>query len=962
MAAIRRNPAPPGPVTELLDRLHELHLAAGQPSVRRMAVRIGRGRISSSTIHNMFRGPRVPGWEYLELVVQELRGDTVEFLALWQAARLAEDAVAEPVPPSVLDGAVPPPRPAGEAAGQGRRVWSTEIPRRNPNFTGRAAELDRLAANLAARRPSGGPAIQVISGMGGLGKTEIATEYVHRHGDEYSIIWWIRSENHDRVRDALVELGRRLELRQAADGGERDRAIAAVLAALGTGARPSWLLVYDNATQPLDLQPYLPACVPGGHVIVTSRLRNWPGYIEADGVHLAPFTEDEAVTFLRRRVPGLALHHGLPREEDARRTDEARRLAAALGHLPIAAEHAGAYLAETRQSVGEYLDRFAENAHRLLSEQPADFPAPVSATWAVSTTLLSADAVHLFNACAFFSPEPIAAELFLDNGDAVTEPPELAAVLTSAQRFRAACGQLHRLSLAKVDGAHDLIQLHRVVQAVTRGRLRQDRPAMFHAYRRAVDALLAASDPGNPDRRGNDGVYDLSLQHLESEPGFLNSADPGLQRLIVDQVRRLHLRGGHVEAVRFGQRALAAWRGRFGADELPVLTLAVEVAIAMRMDGHDADARQLTLETLPLLRRSHGDEHEVTLLCANTYGADLRGRGQLGEALELDLSLLPKFERVFGVEHERTLNVRNNIAADYRRLGRYREALEYDRRTHRDRRRVLGTDDIRTLHSHDAVARDLRGLGAYQESLDTARRVVHAFEAVGGGENLDRLNARKGFAVALRKAGHHWDALRESEDVVQRYLDYLGPDRQYTLRAAANLISDRRAVSDLARAEELGREVLERCRAGFPYDLTYAVLTNLASVLRVTGRAEQARRYDLQAREGFIGVYGDRHPFTLAVTINYASDLAELGELAEAIRVGEEVLVKCRETLGEDHPDTLIAATNLALDRASAGDREAAGELLVDTVRRYERTLTLEHPEARAAIQRVRLTAEIEPY
>ena len=126
-------------------------------------------------------------------------------------------------------------------------------------------------------------------------------------------------------------------------------------------------------------------------------------------------------------------------------------------------------------------------------------------------------------------------------------------------------------------------------------------------------------------------------------------------------------------------------------------------------------------------------------------------------------------------------------------------------RTFEDRRRILGASDPRTLVSYNAVARDLRGLGLYQESLDIARKVVGAFAAAGGRENPDWLNARTGFAAALRKAGHHWDALQESEDVVQRYRDYLGPDHTDTLRAATNLINDRRAVGDLVRAEELGR-------------------------------------------------------------------------------------------------------------------------------------------------------------
>ncbi len=255
------------------------------------------------------------------------------------------------------------------------------------------------------------------------------------------------------------------------------------------------------------------------------------------------------------------------------------------------------------------------------------------------------------------------------------------------------------------------------------------------------------------------------------------------------------------------------------------------------------------------------------------------------------------------------------------------------------------------------------GLGRYQESLDVARKVVGAFAALGGRDSPDWLNARKGFAAALRKAGYYADAHRESEDVVRRYRDYLGPEHSYTLRAAANLINDRRAVGDLARAEELGREVQRRCRdAGFPPEFSYPALVGLASVLRLNGQAEEARRYDRQARDGLIEAYEDLHPFTLAASVNYVSDLAACGELAEAIRLGRDTLTKYRSVLGADHPDTLMAAANLAMDEAAAGNHAEADRLLADVLSRYEQTLTAEHPEARAAAQQVRLTAEIEPY
>ena len=64
---------------------------------------------------------------------------------------------------------------------------------------------------------------------------------------------------------------------------------------------------------------------------------------------------------------------------------------------------------------------------------------------------------------------------------------------------------------------------------------------------------------------------------------------------------------------------------------------------------------------------------------------------------------------------------------------------------------------------------------------------------------------------------------------------------------------------------------------------------NLASVLRVAGRPEQALPYDDLARRELIKIHGDRHPFTLSASINYASDLAACGRLAEAILLGREL-------------------------------------------------------------------------
>jgi tetratricopeptide (TPR) repeat protein len=970
-ATIKREPTPPGPVTDLFARLDDLHSRAGLPSMRQIATMAGRGSISSSTVHNIFRLARVPSWPLLEEVVMALGGaqDREEFLTLWDAAWRAEIEAESPVQDEVTRQGRPSARSRWAVPGNAepsRRIWSSEIPARNPDFTGRTGVLETIRGNLDSHQP---PNVQVISGMGGIGKTEIAAEYLHRNIDKYEIIWWIRAEHHDRVRDALVKLGQRLEVRQATTDTGRDRTIEAVLAALQSADRPSWLLVYDNAVNPLGLQKYLPASRPDGHIIITSRELAWHGYLQADSVEVSPFTPPEAISFLRRSVPRLATpgaRGALSADEDADRSREAGRLAEELGHLPIAIVHAAAYLAETRQTVDEYLSRFAENAHQLLSERPgdSDLPAPVSGTWAMSTALLTPDAEHLFNLSAFFSPEPIPVELFRQDTTDADDPPGLGDFLASPERFRAAASQLHRLSLLKVDGVRDLIQMHRVVQAVTRGRLRQDRTDLYYACRSAVDTLLARSDPGNPDHSSSDAAYDLSLQHLESDHRFLHSPDPALRALIIAQVRRLHLRGDHLDAMQFGQEALKIWREAFGEDDLQVLAMSVEVAIAMYTDGRAADARELILRVRPLLQQyTDGDGLKVLLLCEITHGAVLRARSQFRESLDLDTAILSAAEAAYGQYHERTLAIRHNIALDYRQLGRFQEALEADELTLKSRQRLHGPSDLLTLGSGIAVAHDLRNLGRYQESLDMARTVVRALEELGGRENPYWLIACDGFATALRKAGHHWDALQESEHVVQRSRDYLGSDHVQTLQAATNLINARRAVGDLAGAEALARETRALCLESSPPDaLLHAGLVNLASVLRLGEHHDEALLYDEQARKGLIRIYGDRHPYTLAANINIASDLVAQGRLGEAIQLGHETLDKCRHVLGENHPDTLMAQANLSIDEAAAGDQDSSEQRRDDVLRRYGETLTLEHPEARAARDGIRLTAEIDPY
>src|SRR6202522_1499991 len=239
---------------------------------------------------------------------------------------------------------------AGQKPGRaGPRLWN--IPARNLTFTGRDDLLAAVREQLLAGHAT---VVQALHGMGGVGKTQLAAEYAHRCAGSYDLAWWINAEQGGLIADQVADLGQALGCVPAAGGSQAVR--AAVLAELRHRGR--WLLIFDNAEAPVDVASWLPG--DGGHVLITSRERGWDEI--ATPVEVDVLTRAESIEMLRRRVRRLA-------EADA------DRLAAGLGHLPLAIAQAARVIGHTGTPGSQYLSLLKTRAGQLLDQgAPGSYP------------------------------------------------------------------------------------------------------------------------------------------------------------------------------------------------------------------------------------------------------------------------------------------------------------------------------------------------------------------------------------------------------------------------------------------------------------------------------------------------------------------------------------------------------------------------------------------------------------
>jgi hypothetical protein len=153
-------------------------------------------------------------------------------------------------------------------------------------FIGRKIELRKMEE--AFHRDGPERAVVVLHGLGGIGKTQLAVQYLKAHRETYSATFWLNGRTEDTLKESFMDMARRLYsehensllLRTAAESKESDAVVAYMRKWLSIKENHRWILIFDNIDNPkiagsqdpqaYDIRSYFPEANHGS-IIITTR-------------------------------------------------------------------------------------------------------------------------------------------------------------------------------------------------------------------------------------------------------------------------------------------------------------------------------------------------------------------------------------------------------------------------------------------------------------------------------------------------------------------------------------------------------------------------------------------------------------------------------------------------------------------------------------------------------------------
>ncbi|KAE8447349.1 hypothetical protein EG329_010907 [Mollisiaceae sp. DMI_Dod_QoI] len=774
---------------------------------------------------------------------------------------------------------------------------------RHRNFVGRQNILDALTKSLMRS------ASAALSGIGGVGKTEIAIEYCYKFHEShpYTPVFWISADTIEKFEQSYMNVAKRLRLPGIED--PKTDVLELVTEYLKDEKQGPWLMILDNAddvemfttTQiSLSSRP-LARFIPqskSGKLIITTRDTH-AGFVLTGGedpVIVYPPSQSDAAILLRS-----SLSKELDPEEKI-----VQQILDILDCLPLAVTQASAYINRNKITTAQYLKELTESDEGLqaiLSDDQYDGRRDLdSINSVIRTWKLSFDSIQKKSLLA---ARLLCVMALLDRQDI---PRDLLRACTDSQhQLTSALGILQAFSMIRAERGLDTYSMHRLVQYATC--VWQEMQGSKKEHQKDALNLVHAKFPvaENDDR----AACQLLLPHAHAVRGY--EPDDLLSQ-------------GKLADLLFNIGWFETEQGRYRL------------------------AKDLALQSLQIRQEICGNSHLETLRTAGLLGSISKYQGSHVEAMSLHKGILEQQELILGPSHMDTMQTLSELTDLFTRQGDYLAAERTARRVLAARIEALGSDNVKTLITSTTLAHILTVQGRYDAALELVRATLEKFERILGSEHEKSLLCKTVLYRVLQAMGQYREAIELCLEVVSSRAQLLGPEHRTTLTGMNNLAMLHRLLGDFEASENLYwiiLPILERTCGSENPDVM-ATCSNLAVVLRDQHKFEAAEHWSRLALERRERVLGRGNPRTL-ITLNEHAKLLDMqGKYDEALDAATRALQSRIKLFGEEHPETATSCYTLASVMKHEGDLEEAKDLLKRALVTRLKLLGENHPDTLA--------------
>ena len=658
--------------------------------------------------------------------------------------------------------------------------------RPNPRFVGHEDDLKQLAVWLKGNSPVAIGQVAAFTGMGGIGKTQLAAEFVHRYGQYFAGgVFWLDFSQAELVPSEVAACGdindaRPLEIR-----------IKSVLA--DWQSELPRLLIFDNCEDLSLLLRWLPP-TGGSRVIVTSRQKDIGLDLGIEPLAMETLLRSQSVALLRSFLKK-------PEQDDPKLDTVAQEL----GDLPLALHMAGSYLRSYSSAItpAKYLDelRMAKSLQHPSLHQgefsPTGHDLDVGRTFEISVKRLGQNevdplALQLLVRAACFAPGVLIPRDLLENC--------LEKEIDDKQ-FADGIKRLLGLGLVEESESGE-IWMHRLVAGYVQA-TRWDGKALEAVEMAVLEAANIVDNSGYPARMlpllaHLRAITDQALQRRDKIAADLANSLGYYLQMIAD----------YISARPYYEQALAINRKVLGEEHPDTASSLNNLGGLLHSKGDNDSARPYYEQALAIRRKMLGEEHPDTAGSLNNLGYLLEDMGDSIGARPYYEQALAVYKKVLGEEHPETATSLNNLGSLLRAMGDFTGARPHYEQALAIRRKMLGEEHPDTAASLNNLGYLLQGMGDtvgarsyYEQALAINRKVL-------GEEHPDTATSLNNLGYLLKDMGDTTGARSYYEQALAINRKVLGEEHPDTATSLNNMGSLLKAVGDYAGARSYYEQAL----------------------------------------------------------------------------------------------------------------------------------------------------------